>query len=115
MFKLQMQGLRPRTPKSLRAADFRHPPWWRTPLRKTPEPPWSVLLCLVVFSVDVVGRGGTSQQKHRPAYRSGVFRRGPSAGMPAEGLARRLRGGAGGTPPASAFREQAEPLKAKST
>src|SRR4051794_23356309 len=50
VFDLQTQGLRPRTTKSILAADFRHPPWRRTPLRKTPEPLLvgaSVLACLL--------------------------------------------------------------------
>src|SRR4051794_1011706 len=54
------------------------------------------------------------QQKHRPAYASRVFRRG-AAGRDAGGsLARRLFGGAGGTPPACAIHEQEASIKATS-
>src|SRR3954463_12167543 len=85
MFKSQTQGLRPRTPKSLRAADLRHRPWLRTPLRKTPEPPWSVLLCLLVFSGDVERAGGTPAAEEPSSLSVPVSSGGEAAGRDAGG------------------------------
>src|SRR4051794_9960861 len=98
MFKLQPQGLRPRTPKSLHAADSATLPG-RGSLRKTPEP----LLVGASVRVGLLGRrdraSGTTAAEAPVQLTCPVSSGGePSAGMPAEALAWRLCGGAGGTP-----------------
>src|SRR4051794_12073476 len=97
----------PHPPQSLHARPFRRHPCRRLPSGRHRTRKLDGASAAEAPLARSASTEKTSKPRSTDEERLGCLPEGsPPAGMPAEGLARTLRGGAGGTPPAPAFRER---------